>query len=111
MSELAYNRLYFDFVFPWPGTLNRLRHQLREAAPDSCLVSVVAAVAYANFHGRCNSLEAKRASGVHYGQALQRLATTMTSAVEMQRDEILMVIWLLGMYEVSFFYHMIVSPY
>jgi hypothetical protein len=107
LSELAYNRLYFDFVIPWPGTLSRLRQQLRETTPDSCLVSVVAAVAYANFHGRCNSSGAKSASRVHYGQALQRLATTMTSAVEMQRDEILMVIWLLGMYEVGL-YQMIV---
>ncbi|KAF3388346.1 hypothetical protein F1880_003871 [Penicillium rolfsii] len=99
LSEAAYNRLYYDFVIPWPGTLGRLRQQLHEASPDSCLVSVVAAVAYANFHGRCYSPEAKRASGVHYGLALQRLATTMTDAVEMQRDEILMVIWLLAMYE------------
>lgn len=100
LSEVAYNRLYYDFVSPWLGTLTRLRQQLQEASLDSCLVPVVAAVAYANFHGRCNSPEAKRASGVHYGLALQRLATTMTDAVEMQRDEILMVIWLLGMYEV-----------
>ncbi|OOQ90248.1 hypothetical protein PEBR_05698 [Penicillium brasilianum] len=99
LSELAYNRLYFDFVNPWPGTLGRLRHQLRETAPNSCLVSVVAAVAYANFYGRCNSQEAKKASSVHYGLALQRLATTMTDAKEMQRDEVLMVIWLMGMYE------------
>jgi hypothetical protein len=100
LSELAYNRLYYDFVNPWPGTLGRLRHQLWETAPNSCLVSVVAAVAYANFHGRCNSQEAKKASSVHYGLALQRLATIMTDAREMQRDEVLMVIWLLGMYEV-----------
>ena len=39
-------------------------------------------------------------SGVHYGHALQRLATTVADPVAMQRDEILMVIWLLGMYEV-----------
>jgi hypothetical protein len=103
LSEVAYNRFYYDFVIPWPGTLIRLRQQLREASPGSCLVPVVAAVAYANYHGRCNSPEAKRASGVHYGLALQRLATTMTDAVEMQRDEILMVIWLLGMYEVRYY--------
>lgn len=39
-------------------------------------------------------------SGVHYGQALQRLATAMADPVAMQRDEFLMVIWLLGLYEV-----------
>lgn len=100
LAEAAYNRLYYDFVLPWPATLNRLRQHMRETAPNSCLVSVVAAVAYANFHGRCYSPEAKRLSGAHYGQALQRLAATMADPVAMQRDEILMVIWLLGMYEV-----------
>ena len=39
-------------------------------------------------------------SGVHYGQALQRLATAMADPVATQRDEFLMVIWLLGIYEV-----------
>lgn len=63
---------------------------MRETAPNSCLVSVVAAVAYANFHGRCYSREAKRVSGVHYGQALQRLATAMADPVATQRDEFLM---------------------
>ncbi|KAJ5168556.1 uncharacterized protein N7482_004150 [Penicillium canariense] len=99
LYEAAYNRLCYDFVIPWPGSLKRLPKLMSTTAPNSCLVSVVAAVAYANFHGRCKSHEAKAASGIHYGRALQKLATTLSDPADMQRDEILMVIFLLGMYE------------
>ncbi|KAJ5688772.1 hypothetical protein N7462_003164 [Penicillium macrosclerotiorum] len=99
LYDLAYERFCFDFVKPWPGSLSRLPRLLSETTSDSCLRSISTAIFYANFHGRCYSLDAKEASAIHYGQALQKLTRVMTDPNAIQQSEILMVIFLLSLYE------------
>lgn len=83
--------------------MGRLPELLKTTAQDSCLFNVVTAVAYANYNGRFKSEEANKASRLYYGQTLQQLAMIMTDPAETQRDDILMVIFLLGLYEVCQF--------
>lgn len=101
LYEQAYRRFNFDFITPFPGALSRLPQLLFASPPDSCLCSAVAAVAYANFYGRCRSIEAKEAGIVYYGRTLEKFATVMADPVEIQQDDTLMVIFLMSMYEVS----------
>lgn len=101
LYEQAYRRFCYDFVTPFPGALSRLPQLLFESPPDSCLCSAVAAVAYANFHSRCKSDEAREAAAIHYGKTLQRFATIMADPVQIQRDDNLMVIFLMSLYEVG----------
>ncbi|KAJ5645195.1 hypothetical protein N7507_011206 [Penicillium longicatenatum] len=99
LYEQAYRRFCYDFVTPFPGALSRLPQLLFESTPDSCLCSAVAAVAYANFHSRCKFEKAKEAATVYYGKTLQKFAAMMADPVEIQRDDNLMVIFLMSMYE------------
>ncbi|KAJ5093726.1 hypothetical protein N7456_009587 [Penicillium angulare] len=99
LYEKAYRRFNYDFISPFPGALSRLPQLLFGNPPDSCLCSAVAAVAYANYHGRCQSEEAKEAGNVSYGETLQKFAAAMADPIEVQRDDNLMVIFLMSMYE------------
>ncbi|KAJ5290864.1 hypothetical protein N7478_000115 [Penicillium angulare] len=99
LYEKAYRRFNYDFISPFPGALSKLPQLLFENAPDSCLYSAVAAVAYANYHSRCQSEEAKEAGNVSYGETLQKFAAKMADPIEVQRDDNLMVIFLMSMYE------------
>ncbi|KAJ6096428.1 hypothetical protein N7486_007174 [Penicillium sp. IBT 16267x] len=99
LYEQAYRRFCYDFVIPFPGALSRLPQLLFENAPDSCLCSAVAAVAYANFHSRCKSDEARESAAIYYGKTLQQFAAVMVDPVQLQRDDNLMVIFLMSMYE------------
>lgn len=78
-----------------------LPRMLSETSSESCLASAVAAVSYANFHGRCTSREAREASSIHYGKALQKLAITLTDYAVTQQAEVLMAVYLLSLYEVN----------
>ncbi|KAJ5221008.1 uncharacterized protein N7469_009895 [Penicillium citrinum] len=98
-AQRAYNRFCYDFITVYPGVIGRLPALLEDTADDSCLFTVVRALAYANYHGRYGSDEAYEASRLHYGQALQQLVMVMTVPDEMQRDDSLMVIFLFGLYE------------
>ncbi|CAI7597151.1 unnamed protein product [Penicillium pancosmium] len=70
-------------------------------SPDSCISSAVAAVAYANFSARYKSRVANELSSVCYCITLRKLATLMTNPVEMQQKGVLLVIYLLALYENS----------
>jgi hypothetical protein len=108
LHQLAYQRFRYDFVMasgknsPAEGTFSRLDFLYPMAPEDSCLFSAVTAVSCANLHGRLKSEEAQRASGLYYGKALQRLAALMAmSPSTVNSDEILVVILVLGLYEVG----------
>lgn len=62
--------------------MGRLPGLLKTTLQDPCLLTVVTAVNYANYHGRLNSEEASEASRLHYGLALQQLATMMADPDE-----------------------------
>lgn len=98
--ERAYRRFCFDFVTPPPGTLSNIPDLMTRADPESCVASAVAAVSYANYSSRYRSYEAGEVSSVCYGRTLQRLATLMTNPVEMRREGVPLVIFLLCIYEV-----------
>ncbi|KAJ5594917.1 uncharacterized protein N7459_001125 [Penicillium hispanicum] len=100
LYDLAWHRFCYDFVNPLRRVMQRLPSMMLESPPDSCLNMAVAAVAYTNFYSRCKSLKAKEASGVCYGKTLQKLAVAMADPMELQRDEALLVIFLLGLYEI-----------
>jgi hypothetical protein len=85
----------------YPGVIGKLPKILETAAEDSCIFTVVKALAHANYHGRYGCQEANEASRLLYGEALQQLAMLMSDPDEMQRDEALMVIFLFSLYEVG----------
>ncbi len=85
-----------------PGVIGtQLPKLLETSAEDSCISTVVKALAHANYHGRYGCQEADEASRLLYGEALQQLAMLMSDPDEMQRDEALMVIFLFSLYEVG----------
>ena len=108
LHQLAYQRFRYDFVMPSGvnsparGTFSRLDSLYPEASEDSCLYCAVTAVSCANFNGRVKSEEAKHAGVVYYGKTLQKLAALMAmDPANVNSDEILVVILVLGLYEVS----------
>lgn len=103
LAQRAYNRFWYDFIHPFPEGMGRLSGLFKTTTQDPCLLTVVTAVAYANYHGRLNSEEASEASRLHYGLALQQLAAMMADPDKMQRDDALTVILFLGLYEVWLF--------
>jgi hypothetical protein len=107
LHQLAHQRFRYDFVMPSgvnspaKGTFAKLDYLYSIAPEDSSLYCAVTAVSYANFHGRLKSEEAKHASGVYYGKSLQKLAGLMAmNPANIESDEILVVILVLGLYEV-----------
>ncbi|CAI7669754.1 unnamed protein product [Penicillium manginii] len=98
LAQLAYNRFCYDFM-KFPGVIGKLPKILETAAADSCIFTVVKALAHANYHGRYGCQEANEESRLLYGEALQQLAMLMSDPDEMQRDEALMVIFLFSLYE------------
>lgn len=87
-------------MHPFSGGLRNLPRLLFQAFPDSCLCAIVAAVSYVNYHGRCNSPEARREGQKYYGIALKKFATLMADTNAVQSDESLMVVFLMSFYEV-----------
>lgn len=101
LYELAYRRFCFDFISPFPVGLRKLPQLLYKAFPDSCLCTIVAAVAYVNYDGRCNSPEARQEGRKSYGIALKKFADSMSDNKVVQSDESLMVVFLMSLYEVD----------
>ena len=100
LYQLAYERLCYDFMEPY-SSMARIQQKLSECSPDSCLHSAVAALSYANYHGRYKSQEAYEASTTYYGRTLPKLASLISNPAEILRDDVLMVVLLLGLYEVG----------
>lgn len=85
------------------GAFDRVPQMLSSCSVDSCFYSAISAVSFANFGGRAKSQEARDTGAMFYGKALGQFAKAMASGSEqMQTDEALLGIFLLGIYEVRY---------
>lgn len=108
-QQMVYLRFFYDFVnaqdydMSRNGAFDRIPSMITNCSSDSCFYSAISAVSFANFGGRVKSQEAKDTGAMFYGKALGQFAKAMSGTTEqMQTDEALLGIFLLGIYEVRF---------
>lgn len=70
------------------------------AAEDSCVATVVNAVAYVNFANRCNAPHAKTLGEESLGKGMLLLSKMIADREQAVTDEALCSVYLMGVYEV-----------
>lgn len=73
------------------------------AAEDSCVASVVNAVAYVNFANRCHAPQAEAMGEEAMGRAMVLLSKMIADKKQAASDEALCSVYLMGVYEVWLF--------
>ncbi|KAH7401568.1 hypothetical protein BKA66DRAFT_545309 [Pyrenochaeta sp. MPI-SDFR-AT-0127] len=109
LRRLAYERFIYDFVSP--QSPNRLPEEpsdalwtfiptlYQKAAEDSCIATVVNAVAYINFDNRCNAPQAKALAEDCLGKAFTLLSKAIADKKLAATNEALCSVYLMGVYE------------
>lgn len=71
-----------------------------QSASDSALTAAIVAVSLANINGRIRSSKIEGNGRKEYGAALKLTKEALEDPLDQKRDETLLAIYLLGMYEV-----------
>ncbi|KAF1849787.1 uncharacterized protein K460DRAFT_300146 [Cucurbitaria berberidis CBS 394.84] len=107
--RLAYDRFIYDFVLP--KSPNRPPDQpsdalfsfipilYENAAEDSCLATVVNAVAYVNFANRCNAPQAEALAEECLGKGITMLSKVIADKILAGTNDTLCSVYLMGIYE------------
>jgi len=112
LRQLAYQRFVYDFVvFPDPNKpLEEPSDALfsfvpllyEQAHPDSCLATVVNAVAYINFANRRDVPQAMALAEESFGQGIKMLSRMIANEETAASDEALCSVHLMGVFEVYY---------
>lgn len=70
------------------------------AAEDSCVATVVNAVAYVNFANRCNAPQAEALGEEALGKGMLLLSKMISDKKQAMSDEALCSVYLMGVFEV-----------
>jgi hypothetical protein len=107
---LAYERFLYDFVIqeapnhpvnePSDALWSFIPVLYERAAEDSCVATVVNAVAYVNFANRCNAPQAEAMGEEALGRAMVMLSKMIADKKQAVSDEALCSVYLMGVYEV-----------
>ena len=110
IRHLAYERFLYDFVSPdstyrSPGEPSDalwtfIPKLYQNAAKDSCLATVVNAVAYSNFANRCNVPQAETLAEECLGKGINLLSKTIEDKQLASSNDALCSVYLMGVYEV-----------
>jgi hypothetical protein len=106
--QLVHCRVFYDFTLradPWEpmkGIMDFLPDLFTQSQQNSGLREAVAALAYASFARRLGQVNADDSimETNHYGNALVKVKQAMESERTANSDELLMTVYLLGMFEV-----------
>jgi hypothetical protein len=110
MRQLAYERFIYDFVAsenpsrppeePSDALFSFVPVLYQHAHPDSCLATVVNAVAFINFANRCDVPLATTLAEESFGKGIQLLSKMITSKEAAASDDALCSVHLMGIFEV-----------
>ncbi|KAF2097001.1 hypothetical protein NA57DRAFT_57611 [Rhizodiscina lignyota] len=105
LQQMAYLRFFYDFIsaqdyYNVGSTADPIPEMFKKASPNSYFHSAVSAVSLANFGSRFKHEEARQKGQVYYGKALGQFTKAMTGPEEeMDTNEALLGVFLLGIYE------------
>lgn len=112
---MAYERFLYDFVIlEPPSTLSNepsdamwsfIPVLYQRAAEDSCVSTVIHAVAYVNFAHRCNAPQAEALGEECLGRGMTLLSKMIADKKQAATDEALCSVYLMGVYEVRSYIH------
>jgi hypothetical protein len=110
LRRLAYERFVYDFVAsedpnrppeePSDALFSFVPLLYQHAAPDSCLTTIVNAVAYINFANRCNAPQAATLAEESFGQGIRMLSSMITNTEKASSNDALCSVHLMGVFEV-----------
>jgi hypothetical protein len=110
LRRLAYERFLYDFVIlespnhpsnePSDALWSFIPVLYQRAADDSCVATVINAVAYANFAHRCNAPHAEALGEESLGKGMVLLSKMIADKKQAVSDEALCSVYLMGVYEV-----------
>ena len=103
-DQLAFPRFVYDFITQSdlaPGALTVLPRLYSKSSPGAFLHSAASAVALANFANRFNVKEAEIVALRHYTTALRQVAVATAEPGKIRVGEVLLVVFLLSLYEVA----------
>ncbi|KAF9693552.1 hypothetical protein EKO04_008529 [Ascochyta lentis] len=109
LRRLAYERFLYDFVInespnhpsnePSDALWNFIPVLYQRAAEDSCVATVINAVAYCNFAHRCNAPQAATLGEEALGRGMVLLSKMIADKEQAGTDEALCSVYLMGVYE------------
>ena len=110
LRRIAYERFLYDFVIlespnrpsdePSDALWSFIPVLYNRAAEDSCVATVVNAVAYVNFANRCNAPQAEALGEECLGRGMVLLSKMIADKKQAVSDEALCSVYLMGVYEV-----------
>jgi hypothetical protein len=110
MRRLAYERFVYDFVAsedpnrppeePSDALFSFVPLLYQHAARDSCLTTIVNAVAYINFANRCNAPQAATLAEESFGKGISILSSIITNTEKASSNDALCSVHLMGIFEV-----------
>jgi hypothetical protein len=110
LQRLAYERFVYDFVVfnspdhdpdtPSSALWNFIPPLYQDAVEGSLLKTIVHAVAYANFSGRCNAPHVQALAEDNLAKGLRLLQKTLSDKGQAPSDQALCSVYLLGVMEV-----------
>lgn len=111
LRRMAYERFLYDFVIlespnrpldePSDALWSFIPVLYNRAAKDSCVATVVNAVAYVNFANRCNAPQAEALGEECLGRGMVLLSRMIADRKQAVSDEALCSVYLMGVYEVQ----------
>lgn len=114
LCSVAYERFLYDFVIlddpnrppgePTDSLYAFVPLLYKQAAPTSCLATVVQAVSYINYANRFNSPEAATRAEECFGRGITMLSKMIGNTEKAKSNETLCSSYLLGVYEVCAIY-------
>lgn len=107
---MAYERFLYDFVVfespkhpsnePSDALWSFIPVLYEKAAEDSCVATVINAVAYCNFAHRCNAPQAEALAEECLGRGVVLLSKMIADKKQAVTDEAMCSVYLMGVYEV-----------
>ena len=104
-QDMAIHRFVLDYVpldqdfAPWLNFMRPLPSKYSASSIESCLAQAVLAISYANLTGRWTSETLRSRTMMQYGQALKALNEALLDAVEATKDETIMSVQLMSLFE------------
>lgn len=110
LRRLAYERFVYDFTSlesphlpveePSDALWAFIPPLYEQASPDSCLSTIIHAVAYMNFAHRCNSPKAEALAEEYLGKGLRMISKMIADKKRAASNDTLCSAFLLGVFEV-----------
>ncbi|KAH7094494.1 hypothetical protein FB567DRAFT_556095 [Paraphoma chrysanthemicola] len=109
LRAVAYQRFLYDFAIPETpdkppeepsdALLTFVPLLYMEAAPESCLTTIIDAICHINFFNRCQAPEAKAVAEELFGKSIKLLSKAITNEQQVATNHTLASVYLMGMYE------------